>query len=303
MIMRDLLACLDAEWFKLRRRPLPWILLGCMVGFQLLTNVSFLLLASLPLTDSTAAGVVAELRQLVTPPNCLYVTLSGVNQIGALLAIILGAVVIGSEYQWGTLRLLLLRQPRRWIYLAGLLLAMTGALGLGLLITSLAGLLLGLAVSLLTGLPIDWPGLGAALIEPGFAATLLRSYATLVVCLLFGVALTVLTRSLATGLGLGLIYFVLDAILATSTLNLLRDRLLTTPGIGPLIEFASRILLGYNLMTINSLSGNHLRLTGAAAGALEPVAVPWASIALVATYAIIFLVLPFVALRRRDIPS
>ena len=148
--------CIAVEWFKLRRRPLPWIILGVMLAFVVLANVAFLILALAPAATPGVAAAAAALRQLVTPPNSLFVTLSSVNQVGAVLAIILGAATIGSEQGWGTLRLLLARQPDRPRYLAGLLLVLALALLGGLLAVVVVGLLLSLGVALAGGLPIAW---------------------------------------------------------------------------------------------------------------------------------------------------
>ena len=203
--MSDVLAGAQAEWYKFCRRPLPRIMLAIMLGFLVLANASFLLLG-VPTQDTILGAAAAELRQLVAPPNSLYITLSSVNQMGGLLAIILGAALVGSEYDWGTLRLLLARQPRRAVYLAGVLLTLAGALLLGLLLSAVAGLVVSLIIAPVAGLPIDWSALLTALTSPGYYAAVLRSYVTLLVYGLLGVAATSLLRSLGAGVGVGLGY-------------------------------------------------------------------------------------------------
>jgi ABC-type transport system involved in multi-copper enzyme maturation permease subunit len=296
--LRDSLAI---EWYKLRRRPLPWLLLGAMLAFVVLANLAFLLLALAPPVTPGVAAATAALRQLVAPPNSLYVTLSSVNQVGAMLAIILGATVAGGEQHWGTLRLMLTRQPDRRRYLGGLLLALALALLAGLLAVALAGLLVSLGVALAGGLPVAWADLAAALTGPAYYRSLALSYAALLIYLLLGVAVTLLTRSLPAGLGASFAYYLVDAILVTNALGLVRDALVALPGLGPLVAFGSRLLLGYNLALIHGAASSQLRLDGAAAGLIEATAFPWPSLAVVAAHALLLAVIPFVALQRRDL--
>lgn len=298
--MADTLAAAAALWLSFRRRPLLWIALAIMLGFLLLADAAFLLLAT-PSGDSILAAAAAELRQLLAPPNSLYITLGAINQIGGLLAIVLGAAVVGSDLDWGTLRLLLLRQPRRATYVAGALLTLAGALLLGLLLSATAGLLLSLAVAPAAGVTLDWAALGAALTGPAYYAALLRSYATLLVWGLLGVAAAVLLRSFGAGLGVALGYYVFDAVLVTSTLSLLGEPMARLPGLGPIVRLGQALLLGYNLNVFNSAGGGQLRLTGAAAGAVEAVSTPPTVLLLIAAYALLFAAVPFLVLPRRDL--
>ena len=300
--MDDVIAGARAEWYKFRRRPLPWILLAIMLGFLVLANASFLLLGA-PAPDTILAAAAAELRQLVMPPNSLYITLSSVNQVGGLLAIVLGAALVGSEYDRGTLRLLLARQPRRAVYLAGALLTLARALLFGLLLSAAAGLLLSLIITPLAELTVDWSALIAALTTPAYYAALLRSYVTLLVYGLLGVAATTLLRSLGAGVGMALGYYVLDTLLITSTLSLLGTQLEQLPGIGLLVRLGTAVLLGYNLNRFNSASGSQLQLTGAAAGSVEDVGIPLAVIGLILAYGLLFAAIPFLVLPRRDLGS
>jgi ABC-type transport system involved in multi-copper enzyme maturation permease subunit len=299
--MADVLTCFQVEWFKLRRRALPRVLLAVMIGFLALGSAAFQLLAYTPATTPALAAMAAVLLQLVAPPNSLYVTLSGINQVGAVLAIILGAAVIGGEQQSGLLRTSLLRQPSRARYLGGLLLALGLALSVGLLLTVMASLLVSLLVALLTGLPVDWVALGATLTGPAYPAALGRSLLTLVIYLLLGVAVTVLSRSVALGMGASLAYHILDSLLVTSTLNLLRTQLEQLPGLGPVIQLGAALLLGYNLTLLNSMTGIELRLTGPGAGAFDPVVLPWHTPLVVGGYLVLLAAAPFLLLRRRDL--
>jgi ABC-2 type transport system permease protein len=293
--------CVAVEWFKLRRRPLPWIMLGVMLAFVVLANIAFVVLALSPPVTPGVAAAVATLRQLVTPPNSLFVTLSSLNQVGAMLAIILGAATIGSEQGWGTLRLLLARQPDRPRYLAGLLLVLALTLLGGLLTVVVVGLLLSLGVALAGGQPVAWGGLAAALTGPAYYLSAGATYLGLLVYLLLGVTVTLVTRSLAAGLGGGLAYYLVDAVLVPSSLSMTRGALETLPGIGPLVQFGSRLLLGYNLSLVHGATSGHLALTGAAAGLIEPTPFPWLAAGVVAAYAALLLVAPFIALHRRDL--
>ncbi len=88
------------EWFKLRRRWVPWILLG----FVLVVNqLIFWLVATL--SDDISYQSTAENIANGLGFSAFF---------GPFIAVILAAVVVGGEYGWGTLRSVLTRGTGRW---------------------------------------------------------------------------------------------------------------------------------------------------------------------------------------------
>ncbi|HEX9441632.1 MAG TPA: ABC transporter permease subunit, partial [Roseiflexaceae bacterium] len=122
-----MLNLIRAEWFKLVRRPMAWVLLAVFLALlALLRLAEFLTLA---LHDGLLSegqvrlsllreAQVAQFRLQLSFPGIFGAVLSHVNGIGGICAIVLAAGAMGSEYNWGTLRTQFARQPRRGRYLA-----------------------------------------------------------------------------------------------------------------------------------------------------------------------------------------
>ena len=92
------------EWFKLRRRWVPWILLG----FVLVVNqLIFWLVAAL--TDDISYQSTSENIANGLGFSAFF---------GPFVAVILAAVVVGGEYGWGTLRPVLSKGAGRWQLMA-----------------------------------------------------------------------------------------------------------------------------------------------------------------------------------------
>ena len=92
------------EWFKLRRRWVPWIVLG----FVLIVNqLIFWLVAAL--TDDISYQSTSENIANGLGFSAFF---------GPFIAVILAAVVVGGEYGWGTLRPVLSKGAGRWQLLA-----------------------------------------------------------------------------------------------------------------------------------------------------------------------------------------
>ena len=92
------------EWFKLRRRWVPWILLGFVLVVQ---QLIFWLVAVF--SD--------DLSYQSTSENIAN-GLGFASFFGPFVAVILASVVVGGEYGWGTLRPLLTKGAGRWQLLA-----------------------------------------------------------------------------------------------------------------------------------------------------------------------------------------
>ena len=92
------------EWFKLRRRWVPWILLGFVLVIE---QLIFWLVATLG----------DEVSYQSTSENIAN-GLGFSAFFGPFIAVILAAVVVGGEYGWGTLRPVLSKGAGRWPFLA-----------------------------------------------------------------------------------------------------------------------------------------------------------------------------------------
>jgi len=110
-------ASFRSEWVKLRR---PTLLVGTYVGLAIAASLFAVLLFAQ--ANAAGGGDLPSLTQLAQPNGLIH----GVNRAAVLLGIVafgIAAAQIAGEYSLGTLRQLLVRQPRRAVLLAGKFLA------------------------------------------------------------------------------------------------------------------------------------------------------------------------------------
>jgi ABC-2 type transport system permease protein len=131
-----IIASFRSEWVKLRRRNL---LVGTYVGLAVAASLFAVLLFAQ--ASANGGGDLPSLAQLAQPNGLIH----GVNRAAVLLGVVafgIAASQIASEYSLGTLRQLLVRQPRRAILLTGKFLAvltfMLGAVVFASLIATVA---------------------------------------------------------------------------------------------------------------------------------------------------------------------
>jgi ABC-2 type transport system permease protein len=197
-----------AELLKLRRPRLLWGSLGALFGFTLLVSI-----LSVATATETAGPRAVSIARLVAADG-LTIGFGNASRLVGLVILVLFLSSATTEYSFGTIRILLTRQPDRITVLGGklgaLLVAMTAAL--------LAAFLLSVASATLTmlarGLPVDaWftgAGLGHAVVGYGNALVACALYGA------FGLTFGVLLRStvLAVGVMLGW-FFMAENIAAT----------------------------------------------------------------------------------------
>jgi hypothetical protein len=182
---------------------------GVMVGLFTLIIVGLQIpLASSPTTADQLHG-----DPLGAFYNVMEGDLSLVRIFSGIFVLILAAHVVGLEYQYGTIRILLGRGVGRLQLLGAKTLALTLA-GLGLMVWGALielGFAVGIALALADGRQ-PWTVLGGEF-WTDTAVYLLYLLINLVVTLLLGVAAAVLGRSLAFGLAVGLGWFAVDNLL------------------------------------------------------------------------------------------
>jgi ABC-type transport system involved in multi-copper enzyme maturation permease subunit len=204
-----------AEWLKLTKRPLTWVLLAVFIALLLLLRLTeFLVLA---LHDGLFSNGQARLSLLREDqvmqfrlqlgfPGAFGATLSHVNGVGGICAIVLAAAAMGSEYGWGTLRIQLARQPDRARYLLAKIVALLFVLLCGMAIGLVVGALLALLLGGLLG-SLGALGPGDVLLLP---LGILRSLYVLLPYVLCTLACCILGRSVLAGAAGGFLFLVVD---------------------------------------------------------------------------------------------
>jgi ABC-type transport system involved in multi-copper enzyme maturation permease subunit len=134
------------------------------------------------------------------PPHLAVTAIQGMPMFAGALAVILGALVGGSEYGWGTVKTVLTQRPGRGTVLAGQLAGLAVVL-LGLLLVTFA-VDAGAAavVAAATGAPPDFPG------ADELARAFLAGWLMVGAWSFAGLALGVATRGTSLAIGLGLVW-------------------------------------------------------------------------------------------------
>jgi ABC-2 type transport system permease protein len=247
-----MLNLIRAEWLKLTKRPLTWVLLAVFLGLMVLNlAVEFLVVA---LHDGAFSGgsaqikllpeeQVTQFRLMVTFPGIFGAVLGQVNGVGGICAVVLAAGAFGSEYSWGTLRTQLARQPRRGTYLIAKLITLHLILLDGMVVAMLVGSLLAGLFGWLLGHPGN-AQLGAFLALP---LGMFRSLYVIMPYVMFTVACCTFGRSVLAGVLGGMLFLIIDV--GVGTFSFLSDssgvlalvyRFIPQPNINTLIVMNSR---------------------------------------------------------------
>jgi ABC-type transport system involved in multi-copper enzyme maturation permease subunit len=220
-----------AELFKLRKRPAVWVLLAAAA---VLNQVFSYLVPYLSYKAGDAQSFAGDIppQQVLesTLPDQLVInTIGGFPVFAGALALVLGALMFGGEYGWGTVKTMLSQRPGRATVLGGQLVA----LGVAMLVC--VGVLFALsamstaAIALAEDQALNWPGI-ASLAE-GFGA----GWLVLVVWGSLGAVLGVTLRSVALPIGLGVVWVLgvenLVSAMASNVLTALRPVRDVLPGV------------------------------------------------------------------------
>ena len=191
-----------AELLKLRKRAASWVLLAAALVLSLAFGYLLPYLGYLTGDEMTAdSGQPPEVVLGSTLPGSLVANaIGGYPVFAGALALVLGALVTGGEYGWGTLKTLLTQGPGRPAVLGGQLAALATAL-LGWVVAIFACCAASAtAIALAEDRPLDWPtvtqlaqGLGAG-------------WLILVAWGLAGALLGTVLRGVALPIGLGVVW-------------------------------------------------------------------------------------------------
>ena len=192
-------SALSAELYGIRRRgsftaaAIVWLLQ--IVLFAYVANY----VVSLTLTD-LAADQLQAMRDSVLPGGITGAVVGSLPMYGGPVMVILGALIGAGDQRSGVLRTVLSRFPERGRFMAAKLIAVTLLIGVLMAVTFLVALACGSVVAAVEGAPWTLPS--AMDLVAGFGAAWLIGTAWAV----FGLAIAVLTRSLAGTIAIGLLW-------------------------------------------------------------------------------------------------
>src|SRR5215470_10528675 len=121
-----------ADLFKLRKRAMGWVMLGIVAAFTLLEMLTFAALTPGHVNYTFPVGFLEGLAP--------------VPIVGSFVLIVLGAMLVGTEYGYDTWKNLLIRRAGRAPFILSKWLTLLAAAGVGLILLLLLGQLLGLVL-------------------------------------------------------------------------------------------------------------------------------------------------------------
>jgi ABC-type transport system involved in multi-copper enzyme maturation permease subunit len=275
------LLLLRSELFRLNRRWMPRILLGIAVIIIAFLYVLFWILLR---TESGTPTDLDRLRENLRLSAARGTGLGFVASFGTTVVVILTASLIGSEFGWGTIRTILPRARSRSAFLTAKLLTAV--------LFATAVTIIGAAVAILaSGFVTITEKLPGGLGPDGalqFAESTGRTFYTMLPYLALTLCITVWTRSVAAGIGVGVSFLFLQGAVV-DLISLAGGPFDRLPG--ALIDRNVQALLAANSA---GLPDNYFSTTHAMPGT-------WQATGVLAVYTVGFLILSYYRLRRHDI--
>ena len=272
-----MLASFSAEMLKLYKRPTAWVLL--LVSLVLSQVFNYLV----PYAGYLSADSERTAEQILAsamPENLISNSIGGFPLFAGALALTLGAISVGSEYGWGTLKTMLVQRPRRLSIYAGQLLALAVAV-LAIVLSIFAfGALTSYAIATSQSEPIAWPSL--AELARGVAS----GWLILMTWCLLGVMLAFVFRGMALPIGLGVVWILGIENLIVNVAAALLD----------FAETLQRLLPGVNAGSLVSAMGG-----GSDTPGVNTVVDGTQATLVLAAYTVAFVVVAGLALHRRDV--
>lgn len=201
--LTGLVAVTRGELFKLARRPAAWVLLATGVALNQVFAYVIPYFAYRGDTSSDFADGGSTKEQLLAgmmPEALLANTVGAFAVFVGALALVLGALVTGSEHTGGTLKTLLTQRPGHAAVAVGQVLAVVLAVGFGVVVLAVTGALSAVVVALVEGQALVWPAVGS------LASGLGSGWAILAMWGAVGAALGALLRAVAMPIGLGVVW-------------------------------------------------------------------------------------------------
>lgn len=196
-----MIASVRAALYADRRRPavwsigITWLVLALAFGL----GIPYLVYRAL-VGDPEQAEAAGELLAVVLPGQLVATGIGLFPLFGGAIVVVLGALLIGNEYRWGTLHLILTQRPRRAQVIGGHAVALV-LIVLGLVVATFVVMAAATAlIAAVEGRAVAWPGAGPLAGAVAAAWLICAAHASL------GFFLATLFRSSATAIAVGLLW-------------------------------------------------------------------------------------------------
>jgi ABC-2 type transport system permease protein len=270
-----------AELLRLRRWPAVWITVGAWAALALTFGYVFDYVSYATGTESFATEGAARDALLagLLPQGIPDVLVQGMPMFGGALAMVLGALVAGNGFGWGTWKTAFTQGPGRLAAVGGSLIALTTFVVVIVAATLALFTAVSTAIALTEDQTITWPTATALTQAVGGGLLVLSMWA------LLGYTLGILARGPALAVGLGLVWSLVVE-------NLLR-------GVGSVLDAVEQLTLFLPGTAAGSLVGSITGATGTP-GVLDVIGGDRAVLTVIA-YVVGLTAVVLVVMRRRDL--
>ena len=281
-----------AELFKLRKRSMTRVLLFVLVGIMVVLYLLLLAISkfAIPAHGPEEAGNISNLLGL---PVSLPFALSILSSFGSVLAVILIANCAGNEYNWRTIRTMLICSESRLRLLGAKLISVSILILIGMVVGLATGFIMSLITTAIGGYAFDFSFATGGYLWDQFLQ-FWRTFYVLMPYVLLGFLFAIVGRSAMPGIALGIGVFFLESIV-TAFMGLA----------GGWIAEIPKYLLTTNVRTITSLANlpqgvNTGMMVDNASSQMT--GVPHAFITL-AIYSLLFIIIAFYLFHKRDVTA
>ncbi|MDX3353637.1 hypothetical protein PV703_09965 [Streptomyces sp. ME01-24h] len=278
-------AVVQAELLAARKRPGVWIVGGAWIALALVfgTVVPAVVYLAVRNRPPGTAGDPQELIDGLLPDRFLSGTVALYPMFGSALMLILGAVLTGGEFRWGTWGTLLVQRPGRTGAVLG---KAASAAVVVLCVTALVvalGAASGAVAAALTGRAANWPDVSS------LAAAVAAAWLISMAAASLGMFLAILLRGTGAAIGVGLLWLLAMENLVSGL-----------TGILPALKGLQRLLIGPSAGSLAAAldpSGT----AGTSVPGVVSVSGPVTASVVLTAYMAVFLALSALLLTRRDV--
>ena len=278
---------IGAEFLKLRKRQMTWVLLGILVAIIVIVNL--LLLAVSKVKTPAGGPGTGNIATLLGLQSAIPFAFSIMASIGSLLAIILTASSIGSEYGWKTIRTTLVSSESRFKFIVSKLVSLGSMILIGMLIGVIAGFVMGLITTGLGGNAYSF-----SFFTGSYAWTqvlqYLRTFYVIMPFALLGFMMAMVGRSAMPGIATGVGFLFLEAIITAFM-----------TAAGGWIAKVPAYLLNANVTAITALNKLPGRFGGGGGGTDTTIPSLTHAFVILGLYSVVFLFLSLYLFKKRDI--
>jgi ABC-2 type transport system permease protein len=267
-------------------RVLLYILLGIIIIFY------FVLLAISNITLPDMGPHAGNIQNLLGLPVAMPFGMMILSFVGCILATILSASTIGNEYNWRTIRTVVVSSESRFKLLTAKLISATIFILIGMVIGLVVGFIMSLITTAIGGYAFDFSFATSSYMWDQFFQ-FWRTFFVMIPYILLGFMFAVVGRSAMPGIAAGIGIFFIEAIMLDGLFYLAGGWLAKVPN----------YLLYANLQTITNLADLPQGFReGMGAGSLG-IKLPTSTHAFItlAIYSIVFLFISFYLFRKRDV--